>query len=454
MSMVEIDEGTGAARTATGPKVAIAESRATSDNANGQLPPDDKPPSDAPSIDGADLLDRILKFIKRFVVLPSDNAGIALVLWAGHTFFMDVWETTPRLAFLSAQPGSGKTLAMRLVALLCPRALEVANSTTAALIRALDDPAGKPTYFIDEIDTKYGPKAKGDEELRSLINSGHEVDGHILRNEQENNEWRPVKKNAFAAIAMAGIGNILPDTILTRSVVVKMRKRLPGEKVESYKRRDHKHIGIALGDELAAWADQVRDAAARSSPLLPDGIADRDADVWEPLISVADLVGGRWPALARQAAMEAVQSAKVNSKPSLDIQLLDNIRACIGNKIGIPTVDLLKMLLADEEAPWGDLGYHRKLNARILAEMLDEYGIKSKPYRFNGQDGTMLRGYMRDDFREAWARYLPDSSDAVTDVTAVTEQEGPENEGSFGQSDEKSPSRCDGSDGSDAEPES
>lgn len=453
MSMIDMDEGTGAVGTATGPKIAIAESRATSDNANGQLPPDDKP-SDVISIDGADLLDRILTFIKRLVVLPSDHAGIALVLWAGHTHFMDVWETTPRLAFLSAQPGSGKTLAMRLVALLCPRALEVANSTTAALIRALDDPAGKPTYFIDEIDAKYGPKAKGDEELRSLINAGHEVDGHILRNEQENNEWRPVKKNAFAAIAMAGIGNILPDTILTRSVVVKMRRRLPGEKVESYKRRDHKHIGIALGDELAAWADQVRDAAALGRPLLPDGIADRDADVWEPLIAVADLAGGQWPALARQAAMEAVQSAKANDKPPLDIRLLADIRPCIGNKIGIPTVDLLKMLLADEEAPWGDLGYHRKLNARILAEMLDEYGIKSKPYRYNGPEKTMLRGYMRDDFKEAWARYLPAPSGAVTDVTAVTEQEEAENAEPFEQTDETSPPQCDSNDGSDGELES
>lgn len=454
MSGFDINEGTGAGGTATGPKVAIAESPATSDSVNRQVPPDDKPPSDAASTDGADLLDRILTFIKRFVALPSDHAGIALVLWAGHTHLMDVLETTPRLAFLSAQPGSGKTLAMRLVALMCPRALEVANSTTSSLIRALDDPAGKPTYFIDEIDAKYGPKAKGDEELRSLINAGHEIDGHILRNEQENNEWRPVKKNAFAAIAMAGIGNILPDTILTRSIVVKMRKRLPGEKVESYKRRDHKHIGIALGDELATWADQVRDAAALIRPLLPDGIADRDADVWEPLIAVAELAGGRWPTLARHAAMEAVRSAKVDNKPSLDIRLLGDIRTCIGHKIGIPTVDLLNVLLADEEGPWGDLGYHRKLNARILAEMLDEYGIKSKPYRFSGPDKTMLRGYMRDDFEEAWARYLPASSDAVTDVTAVIEPEGAENAGPFEQTDETSPPQCDSNDGSDGEPAS
>lgn len=412
MSRADTAERAGNCVNSTGPNVAIAESRATSDSANAQLPPDDMPPSDAVIIDGADLLERALAFMERFVILPSNHAGVALVLWAAHAHLMDAWETTPRLAFLSAEPGSGKSLAMRLAALLCPLALEVASATTASLIRALDDPAGQPTYFIDEIDTKYGPKARGDEELRSLINAGHQIDGYILRNEKDGDDWYPVRKNVFAAIAMAGIGNILPDTILTRSIVVKMRKCLPSEKVTSYRRRDHMPIGNALRDELAAWADQIRDKAALCRPTLPDEIVDRDADVWEPLIVVADLAGGSWPDRARQAAIEAVQSRKANRKPSLGVQLLTDIRSCMGGKIGLPTVELLKKLLADEEAPWGDLGYHRKLDARILAEMLDEYGIKPKPYRFNGPKEPMLRGYMREDFEDAWARHLPTSTQA------------------------------------------
>ena len=404
MSEDNIDEGTGAGETATGPKVAKAASLTTPNNANDPLLPDDNGSSVAVIIDGAELLDRALAFIERFVILPSDYAGVALVLWAGHTHLMDVWETTPRLAFLSAQPGSGKSLALRLTALQCPLALEASTVTTASLIRALDDPAGRPTYFIDEIDTRYGANGKGDEQLRGMINAGHQVDGFIMRNEKVDNDWFPVRKSAFAAVAMAGIGNI-PDTILTRSVVMKMRKRLPGQKVESYRRRDHKHIGEALRDDWARWAGQVREVAASHRPVLPDGIEDRDADVWEPLIVVADLAGGRWPALARQAALEALQLAKADKRPSLDLKLLADIKAAFGEQDRISTVDLLDKLLADEEAPWGGLG-RKGLDARTLAEMLREFGVRPQPMRLTGPGGHMLRGYFREDFRDTWARYL------------------------------------------------
>tara|TARA_R110000787_G_scaffold13410_4_gene42127 strand:- start:11621 stop:12922 length:1302 start_codon:yes stop_codon:yes gene_type:complete len=423
MSGFDIDEGTGAGGTATGPKVAKADGPATSDNVNGQLPPDDNPPSDVVSIDGADLLNRALVFIQRFVILPSDHAGVSLVLWAGHAHLMGAWETTPRLAFLSAEAGSGKSLAMRLTALLSPLALEAASATTSSLIRALDDPDGRPSYFIDEIDTRYGPNAKGDEQLRCMINAGHQIDGYIMRNEQVNNDWYPVRKSAFAAVAMAGIGNILPDTILTRSIVVKMRKRLPGEEVESYRRRDHKPIGDSLCRELAAWADQICEAAAVSRPVLPDGIADRDADVWEPLIVIADLAGGQWPALARQAAIDTVQSAKANNRPSLGVQLLVALKGCFEGQDRISTADVLMTLLADEEAPWGSLG-RKGLDPRTLAEMLREFGIQPHPMRLTGSGSQMLRGYFRADFKDAWARYLPASEKGVTDVISVNEQEG------------------------------
>ncbi|MCB4863246.1 hypothetical protein K7W03_27110 [Sphingobium sp. PNB] len=160
MSDAPDNERAGAAGTATGPEDAKAVSPATIDTSDVQLPLDETPPVDGAIGSGADLLDRVSAFMQRFIVLPSADAGIAVALWAAHTHLMSAWDTTPRLAFLSAEPGSGKSLAMRLTASMCPLALEASSATTASLIRALDDPEGRPTYFIDEIDTKYGPNAK------------------------------------------------------------------------------------------------------------------------------------------------------------------------------------------------------------------------------------------------------------------------------------------------------
>ncbi|MBO0882038.1 MAG: DUF3631 domain-containing protein, partial [Mycobacterium sp.] len=40
-------------------------------------------------------------------------------------------------------------------------------------------------------------------------------------------------------------------------------------------------------------------AAAR--PVMPKGVTDRSAEVWESLLAIADSVGGAWPQRAREA---------------------------------------------------------------------------------------------------------------------------------------------------------
>jgi Domain of unknown function (DUF3854) len=60
------------------------------------------------SLNGAELLHAVLAFLARFVAYPSKAAQIAHALWIAHSWFMESWESTPRIAFLSPEPGSGK----------------------------------------------------------------------------------------------------------------------------------------------------------------------------------------------------------------------------------------------------------------------------------------------------------------------------------------------------------
>ena len=57
-------------------------------------------------------LDLLEGFFKRYVVYPDDHALTAHVLWIPHTYMMDLWDITPRMGFLSAEPGSGKSRAL------------------------------------------------------------------------------------------------------------------------------------------------------------------------------------------------------------------------------------------------------------------------------------------------------------------------------------------------------
>src|SRR5215471_10780077 len=79
--------------------------------------------------DGARLLDDIASFLKQFVAYPNDHAVTAHVLWIIHTHLMDCWESTPRICFLSPEPGSGKSRALEASELLVPRPVQAVNTT-------------------------------------------------------------------------------------------------------------------------------------------------------------------------------------------------------------------------------------------------------------------------------------------------------------------------------------
>jgi hypothetical protein len=135
---------------------------------------------------------------------------------------------------------------------------------------------------------------------------------------------------------------------------------------------------------------------------MPDGITDRNADVWESLLSVADAAGGSWPDRARVAAVALVEAAK-GDRHSLGIRLLGDLRTVFGDRDSMWTTEILAALIDLEESPWGDLK-GKSLDARHLSNFLKPYGVTSKQVRIGEVN---QRGYTRGSLWDAWARYLP-----------------------------------------------
>lgn len=347
------------------------------------------------------ILDQIERFLGRFIAYPSEAARVAHTLWIAHTHLMECWESTPRLAFLSPEPGSGKTRALEVTELLVPNPVEAVNVTPAYLFRKVGDAeAGLPTILFDEIDTVFGPKAKDNEEIRGLLNAGHRKGAVAGRCVVKGKTVTTEEISAYCAVALAGLGD-LPDTLLTRSIVARMRRRAPDEHVEPFRRRVHAHEADLLRIQLEEWCESIRDAVEGAWPQMPEGITDRDADVWEPLLSIADAAGGQWPARARVAAVTLVTEAKAGT-PSLGVRLLADLREIFGDAEVMFTEEILKRLNELDEAPWGDLR-GKPLDSRRLARMLGRYDVSSKPVRIGE---VVARGYRREDLWDAWTRYL------------------------------------------------
>ena len=78
---------------------------------------------------------------------------------------------------------------------------------------------------------------------------------------------------------------------------------------------------------------------------------DRAADNWRPLLAIADLAGGEWPGLARQAALALSGEAQ---DAAIGVELLNDIRAAFGEDDVIRSVDLIAELVKDPERPWAE----------------------------------------------------------------------------------------------------
>jgi hypothetical protein len=356
--------------------------------------------------DGAALLDDVYKFLGRFIVYPSEPARVAHTLWVEHTHVMDAWESTPRIAFLSAEKGSGKTRAMEITELLVPNPVLAINVTPAYLFRKVGDEDGAPTVLFDEIDCVFGPKAKENEEVRALINSGHRRGAHAGRCVARGSIILTEEIPSYCAVALAGLG-WLPDTILSRSVIVRMRRRAPDEPIEPYRRREHAQAGHALRDRLAAWGVAILDEATGARPEMPAGVADRDADCWEPLLAIADIGGGDWPAKARAAAVELVKIGR-EASPSLNLRLAADLRKIFGKAEALHTRAILEKLRALDDAPWNDTDNKGKvIDSNQLSHRLRQYGVGPKNVTV---EGVQAKGYAAADLADIWRRYLPPPS--------------------------------------------
>ncbi len=350
--------------------------------------------------DGAAVLDEVDALLTRFVVFPSEEARHAVALWCAHAHVLDAFETTPRLAFLSPEPGSGKTRALEIVELLVPRPVLTVNASPAYLIRRLAD-EDRPTLLFDEIDTVFGPKAKKDnEDVRGLLNSGYRRGATSGRCVVKRNSVEIEEFPSFAAVALAGLDD-LPDTIGTRSVIVRMRRRAPSERVAPFRRRLHEVEGHEVRDRLGSWAGSRFLDLSDAWPELPASVQDRDADVWEPLLAIADAAGGRWPDLARVAAVSLVSQSQ-GERGGLGVKLLADLRTVFEDRDYMGTDEILDALSALEESPWADLK-GRGLDARGLAWRLKKYDVAPKQIK-----AINRKGYRRDDLHDAWSRYLPE----------------------------------------------
>lgn len=282
-----------------------------------------------------------------------------------------------------------------------------------------------PTLLVDEADRVFRNRGgdPGADLVAQVINQGFERGRPVLRVERASDGTHDVREfEAFAATAIAGIDKgAWPDTVLDRSVIIRMRRRLRMESVEQFRRRgpgvtDGKTLRRLWAGYLASNPDLLASLSG-AHPDMPEELHDRAADCWEPFASIAEAAGGDWPALAREAARALTPSN--DEDDDLCVALLTDLaRVWPDDEEEVATQKLINRLGEIDDSPWPTFGRQSKgLTGKALASLLRPFGIKPGPITVKTHHDA--RGYARSQFEDAWSRYCGSSLSGVPSVPDV-----------------------------------
>ena len=357
-------------------------------------------PSDDP-VNGASLLDEIVKAIQAYIVL-SEHAARSCAVWTIYTFLAEHFLVSPRLCISSPVMGCGKSTLTDIISRLVLRPLKASNATSAAIFRVIE--MHKPCLLIDEGDTF----VELDEGLRGILNSGHRHDGAVLRVVGE--ELEPRLFATFSPCSVALIGE-LPPTLADRSIPIGLKRRRPADgDVRSFSLDDVGHLDL-LARQSARWTQDHAVEIGATKPEMPDGIINRARDNWRVLKAIATVAGGEWPGYI-DAAAQAAQTRTGEETSQLE-RLLADIKAVAfgGDDDEVPSAVLVQRLIELEGRPWAEMGKNDKpLTQNKLARLLKQVGVAPEQV---GPEDNRVRGYKREQFDEAFERYLAVSQPSI-----------------------------------------
>jgi putative DNA primase/helicase len=367
-------------------------------------------------MEGAELLEELRRTFKRFMVLPGPM-DIFLALWTLHTYVFDLFSFTPYLLVRSPESRCGKSRLAELLGHLCANATTPGAMTAAAMFRRID--RLQPTILADEWDTI-------GEERRlaciNILNTGFKFNGSFtvcVGKEHEDHDFK-----TYCPKAIFGLSEVrLPEATRSRCFSFTLHKKLPTEKVEKLTR---KFDGVELRRKCVRWAADNREALSKLDVEMPKGLEDREEDISEPLIAVAERCGADWPKLARDCILGLCHKAPTEDRDARD-QFLTDVQSAFRAQPRpdrISSAALVDYLNGLDERPWGGWNDGRGINHRQVAAKLKPYGVQPRSLK---SEGKVVRGYRSEDFEQVFARYLPPG--AVTFATDAARAYAPETGG-------------------------
>jgi len=361
-------------------------------------------------VDGKALVTEIKSIILSHVIL-SGHEAMAVALWIVQTYVFRAFKVCPRLLVSSPEKRCGKTTLLETVQSMAFRGLAAANITAASLFRSLE--AWSPTLLIDEADTFL----HGNDELRGILNSGHtRSTAFVIRTVGDQHE--PKLFPTFAPIAI-GMIKRPPDTLLDRSVAIRLQRKLGTDPVAPLPlEADNEYSHIRR--MCLRWAVDNLPELVSDRELTPAEVGnDRARDNWTPLAAIAQSCG------LLESAQAACLQLTLKEDDSLTIELLLDIQQIFREegKDKLPSRVLVKKLLVMEERPWHEYDRGKELTQNKLARLLKDFDVRTHQAKVGVKN---LKHYLLVDLEPLFARYLERELGSTAPGTLATPLPQPE----------------------------
>jgi hypothetical protein len=362
-----------------------------------------------------ELIDQCRVWIRRFVVL-GDPEIMIIACWLLHTWAFDAAVVTPYIHVHSAEKGSGKTILLLVLKAVAHEPMFSSSISAAALARVVVK--FRPTLFLDELDAQMCGDKERAQDIRGVLNSGYEIDGSYLR--CVGKDFEVVAYPTFCPKALAGIGELW-DTVQDRAIGIEMRRRLPSDKIEPFRKRRIEEDAALIKSALKGWAD--RGAAKHLEQIevsdIP-GLNDRQMDISEPLVQIAQLAGREWN-IKLVDALQSIFKVSTAEDRSIGTMILKDIRSIFEgrNADRVFSRDLAVALCALEGHPWQDWARGQGLTPNRLAKLLRPFHIFSQTID-SGKES--LKGYKAEQFSDAFGRYIPIQNDEESEPAPVLDK--------------------------------
>ncbi|MBB1076378.1 DUF3631 domain-containing protein [Rhodoferax sp. 4810] len=318
----------------------------------------------------------------------SEGSALLVALYVFFTYLTGKVQYAPLLGLCSPARRCGKTVVLKLAALLVKSPSYIKDVTKSALELTTD---ASKTPLMDELD-----QFIKNTDLVGLLNSGVEK-GAV--NAQTGKNGKVVHRHIYGAKLYAMIGRP-PETVFDRSIIVSMKRKGVTEIKEKVAAKEK--ISRYLSSEVSKWCEANSDAfdAMRVAPL--DVSNDRARDNYEPLLRIAACISDTVEKEVRAAAVAnaLLQQATDDSGEQL-ICDIKRIFDDTGLK-AISSADLVAKLRCSEGGVWSASNGNKAIGPIRMAQMLELFEVSPKRIWIAGKQ---VRGYSRESFEDAFARY-------------------------------------------------